>query len=187
MPLVSLTLVVHLQLQLSPQILKKFETALMVYSGLGGNRYMPEVENLMALSLSNEDKTWKIYDSWDVAWRPLYFHILALFCQAVCGKGVCWRPQIYPKSRILIKSLNLKFSQKNQNGPDGKLKGLRQTDSWKNLKSRGTVPLKRGKNLKDLCWDMVGLTLYFPILTDFCQAKKHLLYFNTSIPWKTPE
>jgi hypothetical protein len=37
--------------------LKKFETALMVYSGLGGNRYMPEVENLMALSLSNEDKT----------------------------------------------------------------------------------------------------------------------------------
>jgi hypothetical protein len=36
LPLVSMTLVVHLELQISPQIFKKFETALLVHRGVWG-------------------------------------------------------------------------------------------------------------------------------------------------------
>jgi hypothetical protein len=53
LPPVSTTPVVHLELRLSPQIFEKIKTALMVYSGLRGNRFIKkhEVKNLVALSL----------------------------------------------------------------------------------------------------------------------------------------
>jgi hypothetical protein len=49
----STTPVVHLELQTSPQINEKFETALMVYSGAWGKliHEKNQVENIMTLSL----------------------------------------------------------------------------------------------------------------------------------------
>ncbi len=53
LPPVSLILAVHLDLRISLQIFKKFETVLTGYSGAGGNWFMkkPEAKNLVTLSL----------------------------------------------------------------------------------------------------------------------------------------
>jgi hypothetical protein len=54
LPPVSTTPVVHLELRISPRILEKFETALMVYSRTWGkliHEKKPEVENLVTLPL----------------------------------------------------------------------------------------------------------------------------------------
>jgi hypothetical protein len=47
-PLVSTTPVVHLELRITPRFLKKFESALMVFSGaqgLGGNFFMKKARS----------------------------------------------------------------------------------------------------------------------------------------------
>jgi hypothetical protein len=54
LPTLSTTPMVHLELRISPQILKKLEMALMVYSGAWEkliHEKKPEVENLVTLSL----------------------------------------------------------------------------------------------------------------------------------------
>ena len=133
LPPVSTTSVVNLQLRISPQNLKKFETVLMGHSGAGGKLI--------------DEKNQKQKISWHCPFKVSAAWYCSHYLPPVSLTPVANLPPVSTRPAELVAKFTSgmkvapRIFEKIRNGPNGILRGLGETDSWKKIEVENLVAL----------------------------------------------